>query len=285
MASDISWLRSEDGTKGEAWNPCTGCSPDSPGCMRCYAAVLASRGMSPEHRGLTTLKKRRNAKGKLVNLPVFNGVVHRHPERLELPMRKRKPKRFFVNSMSDLFHEDVPFTFIAAVLKTIALCPQHTFLALTKRDPRPFFDWASTKIPYFTEAGASWPLANFHLGVSAESQPYFDRRVPTLRDLPAGLLWVSIDPQLSRIDPSKHLDLLGWVVVGGESGAGSRLFDVDWAATIVDACVAATVPVFVKQLGSNPVDRGHPVVLADKKGEDWNEWTGDLARVRRREYA
>jgi protein gp37 len=295
MSSDIEWLVGPDGSKGEAWNPTLGCDPVSPGCLNCYAAGLAARGMCKEHRGLTKMVQRKNAAGRFVSLPVFNGVVTTHEDRLGEPLRWRKPRRVFVNSMSDLFHESIPFEFIARVFAIMASCSWHTFLVLTKRPSRAveWFRWQEAlpasspyavlwperarererlgegqggapprPIEYFS-AYPPWPLPNVHVGVSAERQEEWDERTRELRKIPNALPWVSVEPQLGLIDPREALDFLRWIVVGGESGNGARPFDVGWARALLEWCRATgetgdtCVSVFVKQLGARPMTRAH----------------------------
>lgn len=308
VTSDIEWLLGHDRSKGFSWNPLTGCGPESAGCLNCYAAQLAGRGMCEDHVGLTRSVKRRNDKGRLVKLAVFNNTIHMHPERLEDPLRKRKGKRVFVNSMSDLFHPDVPFEFIDSIFGVMAAAQQHTFLVLTKRAyiaPR-FFEWMlahksrhgstsadcidrvrqrypqlAERIPEPGLFRIPWPLPNVQLGFSAEDQPNWDRRYSEFKAVPTHVRWVSVEPQLGPVE--LELDRMDWVVVGGESGPGARPFDVDWASSIVEQCVRAEVPVFVKQLGSRPIRNGRQVVLGDKKGKDIHEWTGSLAHLGRRE--
>ncbi|MCH9637775.1 MAG: phage Gp37/Gp68 family protein [Gammaproteobacteria bacterium] len=285
MTSDIEWLLGPDGLKGFSWNPVTGCSPESAGCLNCYAAALAGRQMCDDHKGLTRSVKRRNERGRLVKLAVFNGALHQHPSRLEDPVRKRKGKRVFVNSMSDLFHEDLPFEFIAQVFNAMYRSPQHTFLVLTKRPwiALKFFNWLGRGRMEKIGMGAfdPWPLPNVQLGFSAEDQPNWNRRYRVMREVPAAVRWVSVEPQIGPV----VADLAGidWVVVGGESGPGARPFDVDWASSLIRQCDDEDVPIFIKQLGSRPIRNGRNVVLGDKKGKDANEWTGPLAHLRRRE--
>ena len=314
MSSEIEWLRSPDGTKGESWNPITGCSPASSGCLHCYAAVIAGRGMCEDHRGLTRAAKRRNERGRLVKLAVFNGTIHLHPERLTAPTRMRKGKRIFVNSMSDLFHEGVPFDFIAAIYGVMAVADHHTFLVLTKRAWRApqFFAWlhegngigdkivaAMRKyVPGWEKRGVlpqkngmvldrPWPPRNVHLGFSAEDQPNWDSRIADFSDVEAYVRWVSIEPQLGPIDLHMYASSPGvqWVVIGGESGPGSRPFDVDWASSLVAQCDHLGIPVFIKQLGTKPIRSGEPLILESSKGCDPNEWTGPLKHLHRRALA
>ena len=314
MSSEIEWLRSPDGTKGESWNPITGCSPASSGCLHCYAAGIAGRGMCEDHRGLTRTVKRRNERGRLVKLAVFNGTIHLHPDRLLAPIRMRKGKRIFVNSMSDLFHEGVPFDFIAAIYGVMAVADQHTFLVLTKRAWRApqFFAWlhdgdgahhrindaVRKYVPGWEDRVGSpqkngmvldrpWPPRNVHLGFSAEDQPNWDSRIADFSDVEAYVRWVSIEPQLGPIDLHMHASspAVQWVVVGGESGPGSRPFDVDWATSLVAHCDHVGIPVFVKQLGTKPIRSGEPLILHSSKGCDPDEWTGPLQHLHRRELA
>lgn len=310
--STIEWLVNEAGTKGETWNALEGCTPCSPGCLHCYAAGVASRGMSPEHRGLTKHVQRRNAHGKLVKLPVFNGRVVEVRHRLLDPLRWKKRRRVFVNSMSDLFHEEVSFEFIAAHHGVMALCQSLTFLTLTKRMHRAldFAKWLADQgddplavclatlerfFPFLRERTLlqdrvegthlpAWPLPNLQFGFSAEDQPRWDERREHVLEYPAAVHWVSIEPLLGRVDIGSDHGL-DWVVVGGESGAGARPCHTEWIQEIVDRCVADGTRVFVKQLGDNPWRANKKLELATPKGGDPKEWVGALARLRRRELA
>ena len=314
------------------WNPVVGCSRVSAGCEICYAERVAHRGMSPQHRGLTVLGK---------HGPRWNGTVRFLPDRLGDPLRWRKPRRVFVNSMSDLFHEKLTNEQIAAVFGVMAACPQHTFQILTKRAARmrEWFAFMGADAPgrvanaevrgcslaaarvFGTSVAAlhpvvrgevPWPLPNVWLGVSAEDQAAADARIPQLLDTPAAIRWVSYEPALGPVDftrwlhDSTCLELpfcictepreahLDWIVVGGESGAGARPFDIGWARAVVGQCAGADVPCFVKQLGADPGRNGPvtsvtsrvlpgsswwPVRLVDRKGGDMNEWPADL-RIR-----
>lgn len=204
------------------WNPVVGCSRVSAGCQNCYAERVAHRGMQDAHKGLTVL----GPKG-----PRWTGEVRTLPARLGEPLRWRKPRRVFVNSMSDLFHEAVPFEFIAAVFGVMAACPQHTFQVLTKRPERAraFFEWDHTLIQmagladelitksvgmsgqmarrlygHFDndsgETDVPWPLPNVWLGVSVEDQATADERIPLLLECPAAVRWVSYEPALGPVD-------------------------------------------------------------------------------------
>ena len=244
------------------WNPVTGCESVSAGCDHCYARTFAERwrgtaGHYFEHG--------------------FDLVLR--PTKLDEPLAWRKPRRIFVNSMSDLFHKNIPDEYIARVFAVMARCPQHAFQLLTKRHARMRsliggLDGSGHRLIEATTDeetaqalhNAPWPLPNLHLGVSVEDQRSADTRIITLFDTPAAVRWVSIEPMISAVDltwcagvnalerdwngytGAPHA-LLDWVVVGGETGPVARPMDVRWARALVSQCQHARVPVFVKQLG------------------------------------
>lgn len=267
MTTSIEWTRDADGALGKTWNVSVGCSRVSPGCEHCYAERFVHRGLTPAHKGLTRLGK---------NGPRWTGELRfLAADRLEQPAHWRKPRRIFVNSVSDLFHEELTDDQICTVFGVMAREQRHTFLVLTKRAKRmaEWFRWAAKRLPYFTgsqhEAGVvqKWPLPNVHLGVSVEDQIRADERIEHLLACPAVVRWLSIEPQLGPValDPAMlgcvgHLaesfgnPLIHWVVQGGESGPGARVFDVAWARWMRDACAEAGAAYFLKQLGSDPFD-------------------------------
>lgn len=290
----------------ETWNPVRGCSRVSEGCTRCYAERMAARNL-PEMRSPTTGEPfaRMTPAG-----PRWTGKVELIPSKLDEPLHWRKPRRVFVNSMSDLFHEALDFKDICHVMDVIEVAKRHTFQVLTKRAARmsEFFD-------YTTGALGLSPPPNLWLGVSVEDQATADERIPLLLQTPAAVRWVSYEPALGPVDFS-HVPIptskgddyraaagLDWIVVGGESGPGARPFDIAWARSIVEQCKSAGVPVFVKQLGAVPVldetkwrslrpapvlssaNRRRapagtvPLLLGNRKGGDMAEWPADL-RVR-----
>jgi protein gp37 len=206
-----------------------------------------------------------------------------HLERLDQPLRWTKPRRVFVNSMSDLFHESVPSEFICAVFGVMALTPQHTYQVLTKRPDR-MRSWliAAGSAPFLYTRGhpgyehitrqfpggypeTSWPLPNVWLGVSVEDQDTADERVPLLLQTPAAVRFVSYEPALGPVDLRHRLGAcvftgadpwatgrgLDWVIVGGESGPKARACNVEWIHETVHQCSTAGVACFVKQMGSN----------------------------------
>lgn len=278
MKTSIQWT---DAT----WNPATGCSKVSSGCKNCYAETIAKRFW----------KDRK-----------FTDVLT-HTERLEQPLHWRKPRRVFVNSMSDLFHEDVPFEFIDKVFVVMALCPQHTFQILTKRPERmkEFMDSRSRVFLRNTARGMylsciqdpvdiddrirfrPYPFSNVHLGVSVEDQVTADQRIPILLQTPAVVRFVSAEPLICPVDlsqcnhPSKELGAhsIDWIIIGGESGPNARPFNIQWARDVRDQCKAANVACFVKQLGSNPRGVTTRLTLKSRSGSDMDEWPEDL-RVR-----
>lgn len=244
------------------WNPVTGCDKVSPGCAHCYAEVVAGRFWAKLYPPVLVP----TAEGETARPRTFTDVQC-HPERLSEPLKWRKPRKVFVNSMSDLFHEDVPDAFIFDALDVIERCPQHTFQVLTKRPQRmvEFFGGASG-------AGLSAPpLPNLWLGVSVENQHFADERIPLLLQTPAAVRFVSAEPLLGPLYFFRGwLGQLSWVIVGGESGAKARPLFAAWARDIVTACQAARVPVFVKQLGANVRDRNDAGFLGDEP-EHWPE--------------
>jgi len=201
------------------WNPVTGCTSISEGCANCYARRMAAR-----------LK----AMGVVRYINGFR--VTTHPGLLKAPLHWKKSRLVFVNSMSDLFHEDVPLDFIVQVFSTIRLASWHVFQVLTKRADRLLT----------LEKSLVWP-ENLWVGVTVESQRHVDR-INMLSQVPSAVRFVSFEPLLG---PIKNLDLrfIDWVIVGGESGPHSREMAPDWARTIRDTCLSLSVPFFFKQWG------------------------------------
>jgi len=219
MSTDIEWT-------DEVWNPVVGCARVSPGCENCYAERVAHRGLSERHRGLTVAGKQG---------PRWTGEARFVPEALGKPLHWRKPRRVFVNSMSDLFHENITFAQIAAVFGVMAATPHLTYQVLTKRPARmlEFFRWMTATAPMASIDGRlvdlatikalnqllhdanvgeiafggaeRWPLPNVWLGVSVEDQKRADERIPLLLQCPAALRFLSVEPLLGPVD-LRHVD-------------------------------------------------------------------------------
>jgi protein gp37 len=212
QGSGIEWTES-------TWNPVTGCTKLSPGCKHCYAERMATR--------LQAMRQQNYRNGFRLTL---------QPRMLDLPLRWKKPQTIFVNSMSDLFHNDVPFDYIAHVFDVMRRAHWHRFQVLTKRSERlaeldPRLEWAP----------------NIWMGVSVENNKY-RTRIDDLRETRAQLKFLSLEPLLG---PLRNLDLRGinWVIVGGESGFKARAMDGEWATDLRDQCRRANVPFFFKQWG------------------------------------
>lgn len=285
----------------KTWNPVTGCTKVSPGCAHCYAEGVAERFWSTQYPKVEFCGE------QLPRAREFTDVME-HLNRLDQPLRWRKPSRIFVNSMSDLFHENVSDEFISHVFAIMALTPQHTYQILTKRaqrmrdyvntmsiDPDAYcFAWASNYErddlrPTPALKSEAWPLPNVWLGVSVENQHFADERIPLLLETPAAIRFISAEPLLGPVtlrdwpkmfrndhvgDPTGvAYQSLDWVIVGGESGIGARPFNLDWARTIIEECRVSGVPVFIKQLGRNLY------LWKNHKGGDMAEWPEDL-RIR-----
>lgn len=234
MSTKIEWT-------DETWNPVTGCQQVSPGCDHCYAKTWAGRQMG-------------EWKGRAFE------QVRCHEDRLEIPARRKKPTRFFVNSMSDLFHKDVPDEFIEQVFLVMLGSPQHTFQVLTKR-PERMRRFIPSFLRFFREPKNAW------LGVSVENAGY-KWRIDMLRETPAAIRFLSIEPLLGDVG-ELNLDGIHWVIVGGESGPGARPMHQQWALSILRQCEAANVPFFFKQWGEwKPLGTLNgiiPLVIGDKR--------------------
>lgn len=210
--SHIEWTES-------TWNPVTGCTKVSAGCKHCYAERMAKR--------LQAMGNQRYANGFAVTL---------HPDLLDTPRSWKTPRLIFVNSMSDLFHRDVPLEFIQRVFQTMRNCPQHIFQILTKR---------SSRVRNLA-AQIDWP-PNVWMGVSVEDARALSR-VDDLRKVPATVRFLSCEPLIGSL---RTINLRGihWVIVGGESGPGARAMEIKWVREIYHVCREQDVPFFFKQWG------------------------------------
>jgi protein gp37 len=219
------------------WNPVTGCDKVSPGCAHCYAETFAERWRS------------------VAGHPYEQGFDLRlWPSRLELPLRWKRPRLVFVNSMSDMFHEDVPLDFIRDVYDVIVRAPQHCFQLLTKRHER--LAELAPELP--------WPK-NLWIGVSIENRR-FVKRADRLRQVPAVVRFISAEPLLGPLE-GLELDGIDWLIAGGESGPRHRRIDPDWVRELRDRCIAEDVPFFFKQWGGRTSKAGGRLL----DGRTWDE--------------
>jgi protein gp37 len=226
------------------WNPLTGCTKISPGCKHCYAERMSLR--------LQAMGSSNYENGFELTL---------HERMLEVPLRWKKPRLVFVNSMSDLFHEDCPEEFIQRVFDVTRRAHWHVFQVLTKRSER--LRQLSRKL--------DWP-DNVWMGVSVERADYAFR-IDDLRETEAKVRFLSLEPLLGPLE-SLSLEGIHWVIVGGESGPGARTMEEQWVADIRDQCVEARVPFFFKQWGGLFKKR-HGREL---EGRTWEEMPGERAR-------
>ena len=262
----------------DTWNPVRGCSMVSAGCQNCYAADVANRfkGKGQPYEGLIN---------PTTQGPKWSGKVMLVPDVLGAPMKWKKPRKIFVNSMSDLFHAEVPDSFIDKIFSVMAMCPQHTFQILTKRPERMrdyckgldhnriaqaamyfMFDDPDSVFDFVGHAMQYGKLKNVWLGVSVENQETANERIPFLLDTPAATRFLSSEPLLGSIDfyaasaewfkrghaPWQNAPILtgiDLIITGGESGPKARPMNPDWARSLRDQCKAAGVAFFHKQNG------------------------------------
>lgn len=231
----------------KAWTLVSGCTPCSPGCGDETGGGCWALGMEKRF-------------GR-------SGPVTVHPERLDIPLRRKKPTVWAI--WNDFGHEDVPQNFIYDVMDTVSHCPQHIFLALTKRPQNIYYKQFEN-------------FPNFWLGVTVCNQEEADEKIPLLLQIPAAVRWVSIEPMLGPVDlfdafggydqslgMSESVD---WIVLGGESGPGARPMHPDWVRSVRDQCQAAGVPFFFKQWGAGSFE-----MCPDyHKGRDWPDWKKKL---------
>ena len=245
MASERSSIEWTEAT----WNPTSGCTKVSPGCDRCYAERITQRFPKTFPNGFTLTLR---------------------PDALEIPLRWRRPRTIFVNSMSDLFHASVSDEYLQLVFDVMRRTTQHTYQILTKRAER--LARVAPRLP--------WPH-NVQMGVSVES-PAYRWRIDFLRTVPAAVRFVSAEPLLA---PLPNLDLAGihWLIAGGESQVGCRRADLDWFRDLRDQCRRAGVAYFLKQLGGHPSKRGGDQAILD--GRRWIERPASLKRFTSAELA
>lgn len=239
------------------WTPVKGCTRKSPGCVNCYAEIMAARFSKPGQwgEGLATIVETPHGKDHR-----WTGAVRLDSKELLKPLSWRKPRRIFVCSTSDLFHEAVSDDDLDLVFAVMGRADQHTYQVLTKR-PERMRDYIKSRTRLPDEIGAFYdlptdgsapiyqPLRNVWLGVSVEDQSRATERISVLQDVPAHTRFVSFEPLLGPV----NADLRGvhWAIVGGESGPGARPMHPDWARSLRDQCAAAGVPFLFKQWGEH----------------------------------
>ncbi len=287
----------------ESWNPVVGCSKVSPGCLNCYAEKMACRLASMEEAGWEQSHICPNhnpfAGGKysdVVDMAVrkWNGNTYCDESALEKPLHWKKPRKIFVCSMGDLFHESVPFDFIDKVMAVMALCPQHDFQCLTKRHERrlEYLDFTTDNRGHAIEQRildltngdvcihVDDPLSNVWQLSTICNQAEADKFIPVLLQTPAAVRGISVEPMLGPLDIRKYLvryarhskrEKLGcfWVIIGAESGPNMRYCDPDWMIDLVRQCKAAGVAVFVKQVHIGTKDNF-------RLSKDMAEWPEEL---------
>ncbi len=265
------------------WNPVTGCTKVSAGCLNCYAEMMTRRFQWDGPFVPWTVRAQRDS---------GTPAVYLHHDRMDIPSRWQRGRRVFVNSMSDLFHPDVPDQFIAFVFQQMSRTPRHTFQVLTKR-PERALEWFN-KVEVFKPdwphvvwldygvgiTDTPWPLPNVWMGVSVESSKNLSR-LDLLAQIPAAVRFVSVEPLLGPLDLRPWLtgsdertgsaddgSMLDWVILGCESGSGARPMDEAWVRGMLDQCQFAEVPFFYKQA----VIDGKLVALPELGGRQWKEF-------------
>jgi len=290
----------------KVWNPVTGCDKVSPGCDNCYALTMSNRNqhnpkVGDKYAGTT---HKVGERGKLA----WTGKINLIESALGYPLTVKKPSLIFVNSMSDLFHDDVPFEFIDKVFTVMALCDWHTYQILTKRPDRMAAYFRNKKYIEISKgedaervsAKIYFPFPNVWLMTSVEDQKRADERISYLLQCPAAVRGLSIEPLLEAIDlkfptlreaheeaagmalegmffgmnginpSSKTGNGIHWIICGGESGPGARPMHPDWVRSIRDQCKAANVPFFFKQLSKNDL------YLPEIDYKDYDKFPKDL---------
>ncbi len=250
-SSNIEWTEA-------TWNPVAGCTVLSPGCTNCYAMRFASRLAS------MGTKKYRGTTRKSGGRPKWSGRIHLDEHALQSPYSWKSGRLIFVNSMSDLFHEDVPLEFIQRIFSTMVDTPQHTYQVLTKRAER--LEDLSKLL--------NWQ-PNIWMGVSVENADYA-YRIDHLRRSNAVTKFLSLEPLLGPLE-DLNLDGIDWAIAGGESGPGARPMEKDWVLSIRDQCVSANVAFHFKQWGGKNKKKTGRLL----QGRTWDEWPASYRRSER----
>lgn len=246
-----------------SWNPVTGCTPVSEGCSNCYARVMARRLAGrcgypevPHHFDVTL-----------------------HPDRLDIPLRRKKPTTYFVCSMSDLFHEDVPWEFINKVWTIAHVSHRHTFQILTKRPARMLEFFRGQHYSWAATTGSNIPPSNVWLGVSVENQATADERREYLRQCPAAVKFISYEPALSAIDWTGW-EFVSQIISGGESGPGARPSHPDWHRATRDFCQENGIAYFFKQWGEWVCPLQLPDGAVQFPPHNSDRWHGETGTIR-----
>jgi protein gp37 len=247
--SDIEWT---DAT----WNPIAGCSMVSPGCTNCYAMRMAARLQSMDHPSYRSTTRKSGGR------PIWTGKVNLVAKALDIPLRWKKSRKIFVNSMSDLFQDGVPPEFIEKVWKTMVAADHHVYQILTKRPDN---------MKRVVESLDLKVAPHIWLGTSVESEKYIDR-VSTLRKTPAAVRFVSFEPLLGSVG-LVDLSQIHWAIVGGESGPGSRPIEQKWVKEIKSQCRKNGTAFFFKQWGG----KNKKASGREYQGRTWDEYPAEPA--------
>lgn len=245
MSTKIEWVKNRDGTPGVTWNPITGCTPISEGCAHCYAKRMANR--------------MRGRFGYPADDPFR---VTLHLDKMDQPMHWEKPRRIFVCSMGDLFHEDVIYGWSYKVLHEMYFTDRHTYFILTKRHKRVVEALTKFLMPYDV-----YSFDHVFVGITAENQRRLDERMEILVNAPVHNLYISAEPLLGPLDLTRWHEYLRWVIVGGETGPGFRGLAAWWVEDIRDQCIEFGIPFFFKSWGGMPKRPDHRLL----HGREWNE--------------
>jgi protein gp37 len=241
MATKIDWVKNKDGTQGKTWNPTTGCTKVSAGCKNCYAERMAKR--------LKAMGQPRYRNGFELTM---------HCDKICEPFNRKKPTTYFVNSMSDLFHEGVSDCFIQDVFKVMNASPEHTYIILTKRSLR--LRRLSNKLLW---------TKNIWMGVSIEKEEYI-YRMQDLKETGAHVKLISFEPLIGRV-VSLKLDGIDWVIVGGETGPGARDTLLAYYFDILEACRYQGIPFFYKGQGTASGRKKKAWNYHILEGKEWQE--------------
>jgi protein gp37 len=259
MSTKIQWT-------DESWNPIIGCTKISEGCLNCYAEKMANRlsaiALSKSNEEIGFDISGIGNYSLVTNNGKWNGITKKVPSALEKPFHWKKPRKIFVCSMGDLFHESVPFEWIDQIFMIIAQLSRHTFQILTKRPDVMLKYFSRFKFKLFDTWEYEWPLNNVWLGVTTENQEQADKRISILLQIPAKVRFISCEPLLNEIHIERYLisgadgfpeemdkyhDWIDWVIVGPETGPKARPMQKEWIDNLAIQCLNFDVPFFDKK--------------------------------------